>query len=329
MLGRGTGVYGRGGIPQVYVARHGKYSSAFLYNMLALSIGAGAAAVFVASRVCESEVPLVGRARFVAFSRAAEERYGRWVSGALLGRKEMAGAVLPDDHPDAELVRRVGARVAAAVADGEEELRGWRYAVVDEPGEVNAACYPGGCVVVYTGLLDRLRREPFSGLSLEDKLAVILSHEAGHLVARHTNETLTRRLFVSAPFWALLLHASPTVAAAYKYLSEMPSSRLHESEADYLGIVLLAASGYDPRISPRFWSCGADIFEDKGFLADYVSTHPEHASRAAHTTLWLGQALEVRRLVRSGALDGGAGSLVSRLEGAVEGPRREHLLLDI
>ena len=92
---------------------------------------------------------------------------------------------------DAEMVRRIGSRIAAAVTDYytkkglQAELAGykWEYNLVDSK-EVNAWCMPGGKIVVYTGLLPITQNEA--------ALAVVMGHEIAHALAKHGNERMSQ-----------------------------------------------------------------------------------------------------------------------------------------
>jgi metalloendopeptidase OMA1, mitochondrial len=138
--------------------------------------------------------PFTGRIRMIDMSREREYELGTANFRALLAHQ----VVLPDTHPASIMVRRVGMRIASA--SGLEQLP-WDFRVVDSP-IVNAACLPGGKVVVFTGLLELFEYR-------EDALAVVLAHEAAHALARHSAEQLG---FAQLLLWAefavnLVFHA--------------------------------------------------------------------------------------------------------------------------
>lgn len=128
--------------------------------------------------------PFTGRIRMIDMSREREYQLGDTNFRALLAHQ----TVLPDGHPASVMVKRVGSRIAEA--SGMEKLP-WEFRVVSSP-VVNAACLPGGKVVVFTGLLQLLEFR-------EDALAVVLAHEAAHAFARHSAEQLG---FVQVLLWA-------------------------------------------------------------------------------------------------------------------------------
>ncbi|KAK8495121.1 hypothetical protein V6N12_047117 [Hibiscus sabdariffa] len=118
----------------------------------------------------------------------------------------------------------------------------WEVLVIDQP-EVNAMCLPGGKIVVFTGLLEHFRTD--------SEIATIIGHEVAHAVARHIAETITRALLLVIlkfiVFYCILVNTNPMSALFFRF----PFSRRMEVEADYIGLLLLASAGYDPRTAPK------------------------------------------------------------------------------
>jgi predicted Zn-dependent protease len=194
-----------------------------------------------------------------------------------------------EDAAGTERVNRVGGRVKDAVVsymdaqgmgDRIKDFK-WEMHLV-ESKEVNAWCMPGGKVVVYTGILPVTQTDA--------GLAVVLGHEIGHAIAQHGNERMSEGLLAqlggAALGEALKSHPAQTqqlwmqafgVGAQYGAL--LPFSRLQESEADRIGLVLMARAGYDPHEAVTFWqrmqaSAGAKPPE-------LMSTHPSDERRIA------------------------------------------------
>ncbi|KAK2653668.1 hypothetical protein Ddye_013524 [Dipteronia dyeriana] len=92
-------------------------------------------------------------------------------------------------------------------------------------------CIPGGKIVVFTGLLEHFRTD--------EEIATIIGHEVGHAVARHGAEKLTRKLLPVDSISTLL------------FKQPFSWNRKIELEADYIGLMLLASAGYDPRVAPK------------------------------------------------------------------------------
>jgi metalloendopeptidase OMA1, mitochondrial len=254
---------------------------------------------------CRETVPFTGRKHSVLFvSPAMEAQMGRQTFDGIRRQAMAEGALLPDAHPAARLVSRVGQRVAQAVdrsaAEEEEEeaggsttsksapkaawkhMRGlqWEYAVIDSP-QVNAMVAPGAKVVVYTGLLHLINGN-------EDELAAVLAHEAAHCVARHHAERMGR----ANAAWFLNVLARwllgvPIPGAVVALALVLPHSRANEREADAIGVRLAARACYDPAANVRMLSRLQMVEEGKGgggggsgsAAAALLRTHPMTGER--------------------------------------------------
>lgn len=147
----------------------------------------------------------------------------------------------------------------------------WEVLVVDEP-VVNAFCLPGGKIVVFTGLLKHFRTDP--------EIATVLGHEVGHAVARHSAEMLTKSMWLVLIELVLFQFITPDlVVAMSSLLLRLPFSRKMEIEADYIGLLLMASAGYDPRVAPKVYEKLGKVTGDSA-LRDYLSTHPSGKTRA-------------------------------------------------
>ncbi len=193
-----------------------------------------------------------------------------------------------DDTPEAEMVKRVGARIQQAVEryfarqNLSSRLEGyaWEFHLVDDK-QVNAWCMPGGKVVVYSGIL------PLTGG--ENGLAVVMGHEIAHAVANHGDERMSQGLLAEMGGLALsaALSQKPEQTqqlfmTAYGAGAQvgvlLPFSRLQESEADHLGLIFMAMAGYDPRGAIPFWQRMSQA-EHGASPPAFLSTHPADAKR--------------------------------------------------
>jgi len=195
---------------------------------------------------------------------------------------------LSKDKVNADLVKKVGSDIAAAVtkyfADNNlsSQLEGyqWEFNLVKNDTTQNAWCMPGGKVVVYSGLLPVTKDK--------NGLAVVLSHEIAHAVARHGNERMSQELLVQFGGIALneAIKEKPDETknifnSAYGIGSQLgvllPYSREHELEADKLGLIFMAMAGYDPQSAIPFWERMASLGGAKP--PEFLSTHPSDATR--------------------------------------------------
>ena len=195
---------------------------------------------------------------------------------------------LSTDAEQTEKIRQVGRRVQKGVeryfaeSGMMSELDGyqWEFNLV-EGEEVNAFCMPGGKVVVYTGLLPVARDD--------NGLAVVMGHEIAHAVAKHGNERMSQALAMQLGGMALGVAMSNEstqsrelwmmvygMGASVGYM--LPFSRLHEREADQLGLIFMALAGYDPHTAIDFWQRMAGKKAGKK-PPEFLSTHPSDQTR--------------------------------------------------
>jgi len=185
-------------------------------------------------------------------------------------------------------VRRVGRRIQRAVEtffaehNMSDQLRGydWEFNLVEDEA-INAWCMPGGKVIVYTGILPITQDEI--------GLAVVMGHEIAHAVAEHGGERMSQGLLTQLGGMALekALESKPAETrelflTAFGIGSQvgvlLPFSRLHESEADHLGLIFMALAGYDPREAPAFWE-RMTATKQGGAPPEFLSTHPSDETR--------------------------------------------------
>jgi predicted Zn-dependent protease len=152
--------------------------------------------------------------------------------------------------------------------------------VVFEDATPNAFALPGNKIGVHTGMLQLVDNQ--------DQLAAVIGHEVGHVLAKHSNERASQELAVSsgmsiiqavsAPQTALGQTALGMLGVGAQYGILMPYSRTHESEADTIGIDLMAKAGFDPRQSIGLWQKMAQASQGQQPI-EFMSTHPSHATR--------------------------------------------------
>jgi predicted Zn-dependent protease len=221
--------------------------------------------------------------------------------------KVLKTSKLSTDMTKVSMVRRVGQRIAVA----SEELlvetgRGtdirnykWEFNLIEDDKTVNAWCMPGGKVAVYTGLL------PYS--QDENGLAVVVGHEVAHAIAKHGNERMSQGLLAQfgAIGLSLALSGSPGLTSdifmqAYGVGTQvgvlLPYSRVQESEADHIGLILMAKAGYDPRGAITLWQ----RMNAKGGSRppEFLSTHPAPESRIRNIESQIPEAMKYYKVQR-------------------------------
>lgn len=199
---------------------------------------------------------------------------------------------------DAEMVKRVGSKIAAAVEKYMSENNmsdrianyKWEFNLV-QSNDINAWCMPGGKVVFYTGIL------PYT--KTEAGMAVVMGHEIAHAVAWHGNERMSQGLAAQLGGLALdvalaekpaatrnLFQLAYGVGTTYGVL--LPYSRTQESEADKLGLIFMAIAGYDPAEAVPFWQRMAAA--GGASPPEFMSTHPSNERRIRDIQAYLPKA---------------------------------------
>jgi predicted Zn-dependent protease len=168
------------------------------------------------------------------------------------------------------------------------ELEGetiWEVNVFDEK-QVNAFALPGGKIGVYTGLLEVAEDQ--------DQLASVIGHEVGHVLARHGSARYSAALAsqVGLIIAGVTLDDNTTLAVLGigTVLGTMAYGRSHESEADEIGLDLMAKAGFDPRGSVELWKNMSE--EGSSQPPEFLSTHPSHDTRIDDLNAGMAKALQ-------------------------------------
>lgn len=199
----------------------------------------------------------------------------------------MQGAKKSGNTTQSAMVTRVGRKIAQATenylnANGlSEEVKNfsWEFNLVQD-NQLNAFCMPGGKIVVYEGLMKII--------SSDDELAVVLGHEVAHAVAKHSNERMSQQLLaqygaqvvsgaLSNKSAAVRSLANNVYGIGAQYGMMLPFSRKHESEADYMGLILMTIAGYNPDVAVGFWQKMSGGGQSS--VPEFMSTHPSDQTR--------------------------------------------------
>jgi predicted Zn-dependent protease len=243
-----------------------------------------------------TQVPITGRSslQLVSDSQLASmavEQYSETLKNSTLSK----------DAAKTALVKRVGTRIADAAEkflreSGQEDLAGsyqWEFNLIEDDDMVNAWVLPGGKTAVYTGIMKYTQTET--------GLAVVMGHEVAHVLASHGNERVSQGLLTQLGGTALAVALSQQPAEAQQlYMAAyglganigvlLPYSRLHEREADRIGLVLMAMAGYDPREAIPFWQ-RMNEGAGGGRPPEFLSTHPAPDTRIADIERYLPEAM--------------------------------------
>ena len=175
---------------------------------------------------------------------------------------------------------------------------GWEVTVFSDKG-ANAFALPGRKIGVNTGLLQVAENQ--------DQLAAVIGHEIAHVLARHSNERMSLQ-FATQTGMQLLQQINgddPQKKAALmaalgigmQFGVVLPFSREHESEADVVGMELMAAAGFDPRANVALWQNMARA--SGGSPPEFLSTHPSHQTRIRELEEHMDKAMGIYREARA------------------------------
>ncbi|MCA9057965.1 MAG: M48 family metallopeptidase [Planctomycetaceae bacterium] len=223
---------------------------------------------------CQS-VPVSERKRlYIAVPTSYENQMGLQAYQEILDEEP-----LTKNQQYSAMVKRVGSRIAAVANQPDFD---WEFNVIESETQ-NAFCLPGGKVAIYTGILPVCENEA--------GLAVVMSHEIAHAIARHGGERMQQNVIrvggqkvteyvtreASEEKKQLILAA---YGGATEYGFILPYSRKHELEADEIGLLLMAEAGYDPSEAPLFWDRFAAQKQGEAPM-EFMSTHPSDVHRAS------------------------------------------------
>ncbi len=211
---------------------------------------------------------------------------------------------LSKDFSKTQMVKRVGSRIQKAVEQYctnnniKDQLTGyqWEFNLVEDDS-LNAWAMPGGKMVVYTGLLKVTQTEA--------GLAAVMGHEIGHVFAKHGAERMTQRLLVDLGGMALSEALASKPAQTQNLFKQsygigtqvgvlLPYSRVHENEADHLGLIFMAMAGYNPNEAINFWQ-RMSLAKQGPQPLEILSTHPADSTRISNLQRLLPEAMQYYR----------------------------------
>ena len=232
------------------------------------------------------KVPVTGRRQFNLIPDGIMRSVGASSYQTMLADEDVAKGT-----ENAKAIKKVGEAIADAANQKDYD---WKFKLIQDGDTINAWCLPGGKIAVYTGLLPVVENEA--------GLAFVMGHEVGHATAHHGAERLSQQLAVLGGMAGLYLYLdnktelsdkqTATVIAAAGVGAQggviLPFSRLHEKEADVIGMMYMAKAGYPPGEAPDVW----DRMEEASgpSLPAILSTHPSNDQRKENLRDWMPKA---------------------------------------
>ncbi len=219
---------------------------------------------------CTQKTPYTNRSQMIFLSSKEELDLGeKSYKESLEQSKVITGT------KDSNRIKNIGLKISKVAARDDYE---WEFNLV-ESDAINAFCLPGGKVVVYTGILKIAKND--------DQLATVISHEIAHALARHGAERMSASMVqqgigvvgnialgVKAPQYQNLFNQTYGLGSQVGVM--LPYGRMQESEADEIGIYLMAKAGYNVNEALKFWENMSKGKEDE---SSFLSTHPSSTER--------------------------------------------------
>ncbi|MCB9765295.1 MAG: M48 family metallopeptidase [Alphaproteobacteria bacterium] len=232
------------------------------------------------------KVPVTGRRQFNIIPDGLMRQLGASTYTSMLSSETISKG-----NDNAKSINTVGNAIAKAA---NQKKYDWEFKLIQDNDTLNAWCLPGGKIAVYTGLLPVVENEA--------GLAFVMGHEVGHATAHHGAERMSQQLAALGGMAGLYLYLDQKselnekqkalIVAAMGLGVEvgvlLPFSRAHEKEADIIGMMYMAKSGYPPAESKKVW----DRMEAAtgGGIPAFISTHPSNEKRKENLEEWMPQA---------------------------------------
>jgi predicted Zn-dependent protease len=256
-----------------------------LPNIKCAALVLGVALAFAAPPLMAREgVEVGGNSAFTKLVPAEEvERSASQQYLQLLNQADEKRALAPKDNAQLLRLRAIAQKIIPFALDWNPRARSWQWEVnLIGSSQINAFCMPGGKIVFYTGILEKLQLS-------DDEVAMVMGHEIAHALREHARERMGKsaathgiaRLAgaLASSYFGIDPRITDGIASGGANLLTLEFSRDDESEADLVGMELAARAGFDPRAGVTLWQkMGA---ANKNAPPQWLSTHPAGTRRIA------------------------------------------------
>jgi len=200
---------------------------------------------------------------------------------ALKQQASQKGVLVPDDHPQVQRLRTIAKKLIPQAERWNPAATDWKWEVsLIDSDDINAFCMPGGKIGFFTGILDKLKLT-------DDEVAIVMGHEIAHALREHGRERLAKSNLTNVGAKVLgvglsaLFGIDPNLTGTATDLGAgaliLKFSRSDETEADLVGLDVVARAGYDPRAGVALWQKMGKVSQNAPF--EWLSTHPAGKSR--------------------------------------------------
>lgn len=185
--------------------------------------------------------------------------------------------VLDRSSANAKRLNTIAQRLIAKAPLFRADAANWPWEVnLIKSDELNASCGPGGKIIFYSGLIEKLKLT-------DDEIAAVMGHEIAHALREHSREAMSKAYGIelakqgAGALLGIGAGAMELADAAVQYGMTLPNSRANENEADLIGLELAARAGYNPNAAITLWQKMAQA--NAGSPPEFMSTHPSSDSR--------------------------------------------------
>ncbi|MDB5793835.1 MAG: family peptidase [Noviherbaspirillum sp.] len=193
------------------------------------------------------------------------------------------GALAPDNHPQTQRLRAIAQKLIPHATRWNERAAKWKWEVnLIGSKDVNAFCMPGGKIAFFSGLISNLKLT-------DDEVAIVMGHEIAHALREHGRERAAKSGLASAgakiagiglsALFGIDPNLSTAATGGVANLTMLKFSRDDETEADVVGLDIVARAGYDPRAGIALWQKMGML--SKNAPLEWFSTHPAGKNRIA------------------------------------------------
>jgi predicted Zn-dependent protease len=246
------------------------------HRILAFVLAGTVAALGGCARTTQSGAVGVDRSQTMLVSSAEVDRSAAQQYAKTIAAAQQKG-LLDRDPAMVNRVRTIANRLIVQTGAFRKDAPGWKWEVhVITSDQLNAWCMPGGKMAVYTGLIQKLNLS-------DDEIAAIMGHEIAHALREHGRERVSQQMAtgvavgIASAALGLGQGGGQLADAVAQVTFTLPNSRLHEQEADRIGVELAARAGYDPRAAVSVWEKMAKA--GGGSPPQFLSTHPSAENR--------------------------------------------------
>ena len=220
----------------------------------------------------------VGRQQRMAISAEQIEQSARQQYAQVLTEERQKGN-LNRNPAQLNRIRTIANRLIPQTPVFRPDAQKWQWEVnIITSKEINAWCMPGGKIAIFTGIIERLQLT-------DDEVAAVLGHEISHALREHARERASEQVGTELASSGIeILGAIYGIEGLGKVANTglqlgigLPNSRMHETEADRMGVELAARAGYDPRAAVTLWQKMVNV--SPGESPQFLSTHPSRESR--------------------------------------------------